>query len=105
MEEIKVIKEYENVLLGRKEVEFEVLHTKASTPTRFTVKEKLAQKLAVNPESIYIIKMITKTNSWKTYGIAHIYNSEERAKILLPKHIILRNKPKEEKKEEKETSS
>ena len=97
MGEVKLLKEYENPLLERKEVEFEVTHVKASSPSRFEVKEKLAEKLGVDPKFVYIIKMETKTNTWKTFGIAHVYNSEERAKLLLPKHIILRNLPKKEK--------
>jgi ribosomal protein S24E len=105
MGEIRVIKEYQNPLLGRKEIEFEVTHVKASSPTRFEVKEKLSQMLNVKPESIYIIKMETKTNTWRTLGTAHIYNSEERAKLLLPKHIILRNLPKEEREKLKEKKS
>lgn len=101
MGEVKVIREYQNFLLGRKEVEFEVIHVKTSSPTRFEVKEKLSQMLNVKPENLYIIKMETKTNTWKTFGVAHIYSSEERAKLLLPKYIILRNLPKEEKEREK----
>ncbi len=100
--EIKLLKENQNVLLGRKEIEFEVLHEKASSPSRLEVREKLASMLNVNPESVYIIKMITKANTWKTIGIAHVYNSPEKAKILIPKHLLLRSIPKEEKEKLKE---
>ncbi|MGP3667439.1 MAG: 30S ribosomal protein S24e [Candidatus Bathyarchaeota archaeon] len=90
--DINVINDYKNVLMGRREITFEVFHERLSTPEREKIKEKIATKFGVKPEQVYILSMKTKTNSWITVGTAHIY--EESAKVILPKHIINKNKPK-----------
>ncbi|MCX8176465.1 MAG: hypothetical protein N3E48_04460 [Candidatus Bathyarchaeota archaeon] len=89
---ISIINDYKNILVGRREITFEVLHERLPTPEREKVKEKIAAKFGVKPEQVYILNMKTKTNSWITVGTAHIY--EGSVKVILPKHIINRNKPK-----------
>jgi ribosomal protein S24E len=99
---MKILKETLNPLLERKEVIFEITHEKAPTPSRVEVKEKIAGKLNADPNLIYIEKMKTKTNTWKTLGLAHVYNSPVKAKILVPKYIVTRSLPKEERAKLKE---
>ncbi|RLI03159.1 30S ribosomal protein S24e [Candidatus Bathyarchaeota archaeon] len=103
MVEVKIVNDYKNILIGRREINFEILHEKSSTPKREEVKEKIAAKFGVKPEQVYILSMKTKTNSWITVGVAHIYDSEERAKLILPKHIIARNAPKISREEKSES--
>jgi len=91
-----------NPLLNRKEVKFEILHQGVSTPPRPEVREKIAKKIHVDPTLVYIIKMETKTNTWKTGGIAYAYDSAEKAKVIVPKHIFTRDLPKEERTKLKE---
>ena len=93
--ELTIVKEQPNPVIGRREIYFEVYHGKASTPTRKEVKEKLAARPNADPQALIINKMITKVNSWRTVGIAYLYDSIERAKLFTPKHILRKEFPEE----------
>ncbi|RLI29702.1 MAG: 30S ribosomal protein S24e [Candidatus Hecatellales archaeon] len=93
--ELTIVREQPNPVIGRKEIEFEVYHGRASTPTRKEVKEKLAAKLNADPNLLIIDKMITKVNSWRTVGLAYLYDSPERVKLFTPKHILRKEFPEE----------
>ena len=49
-----VTKEFDNLLLNRKQIDFKLLHQKMSTPTRAEVKNKLAAQFNVEPERVII---------------------------------------------------
>ncbi len=97
--EYKIIKENLNPPLERREVSFAIIHPNAPTPTRGEVREKLAAVMNADPSMIHISKLETKTNSWETFGLAHIYLSQEKTKLLVPKYLPAREarkaKPKE----------
>ncbi|MHA1298104.1 MAG: 30S ribosomal protein S24e [Candidatus Helarchaeota archaeon] len=97
---INIISEKKNVLLKRKEITFEIEHEKKSTPTRYEIRKKIAAQLNAPLENTYIKSLKSKFGLPRTIGVARIYESEERAKLLEPKHIIKRNKEKKQKKEE-----
>lgn len=92
---IEITSQKRNDLLNREEVVFEILHEKAGTPPRLKVREMVAGALKVDLERVYIKRLETKTGSMVTVGEANIYDSVEDAMRVEPKHIILRNKPKE----------
>ena len=91
-----VVSDRPNPVIGRREVTFEVVHSQASTPTRSQVKEKLAALLNADPEALVIWRLETKINSWRTVGLAYLYDSPERARKFTPKHVLLKELPKEE---------
>ena len=97
--EYKIIKENLNPPLERREVSFVIIHHGASTPKRGEVREKLAARMNADPSMISISKMETKTNSWETVGLAHVYLSQARAKLLVPTYLpareVHKTKPKE----------
>ncbi len=97
---INILSEKENVLLKRKEISFEIEHDKKSTPTRFEIRKKIAAQLNVPLENTYVKSLKSKFGLPKTIGLVRIYESEERAKLVEPKHIIKRNQEKTEKKKE-----
>lgn len=92
---IEITSQKRNDLLNREEVVFKILHERAGTPPRFKVREAVADTLKADLEKVYIKRLETKTGSMVTVGEANIYDSAEDAMRLEPKHIILRNKPKE----------
>jgi small subunit ribosomal protein S24e len=94
--ELKIVEESTNILLGRKDVRFHILHPGIATPKRLEVKEILASKLGRKPEEIFIIRYKTKTGTQVSEGLCHIYDSKELARLLLPKHVFLKNLPIEE---------
>mgnify|MGYP000066295226 CR=1 FL=1 len=103
--EFRIINEIYNPLIKRKEVKAEVIHQSAGTPDRFSLRKELASKLNEELEKLYIIKMVTKTGTNKTICDIEVYEDKEIAKRIIPKHILIRNLPPEERKkalEEKE---
>ncbi|NVM27343.1 MAG: 30S ribosomal protein S24e [Candidatus Helarchaeota archaeon] len=98
---IKLIikKEFDNLLLNRKQIDFELLHQKMSTPTRAEVKSKLAAQFNVKPDRVIISKLTPKFGQAFTVGYAKIYNTKEDAETIEPKHSMKRNQPKAKKKE------
>jgi small subunit ribosomal protein S24e len=102
--EVKITQEQQNILLKRKEIQFEVEHSQTKgTPSRLEIRSKLAEMLKTKPELVYIKHVETKTGTMKAKGEANAYESIEQAKLVEPKYIITRNIPaeKKEKAEEK----
>lgn len=97
---IKIIitKEFDNRLLNRKQINFQLLHQKMSTPTRVEVKSKLAAQFNVSPDRVIISKLTPKFGQEFTIGYAKIYDTLEAAENTEPKYILKRNKPKAKKK-------
>ncbi|HIE14406.1 TPA: 30S ribosomal protein S24e [Candidatus Bathyarchaeota archaeon] len=92
---IEIISKRRNPLLKRDEVTFQIVHLNSGAPPRIKVREALANKLNVDVERVYIKNLTTKTGTMITVGEANIYESVEEAIKIEPKHIILRNTPKE----------
>jgi small subunit ribosomal protein S24e len=102
MMELKILDEHKNVLLKRREITFEVNHSQTkSTPSRVELRNKLADMLKTKPELIYVKRVETKTGTMLATGKANAYESAEQAKRVEPKHIVARNTPASERKEEK----
>lgn len=101
--EVKIIEEQQNILLKRKEIQFEVEHSQTKgTPSRLEIRNKLAEMLKTKPEFVYIKRVETKTGTMKATGQANAYESLEQAKFIEPKYIVTRNMPPAEKKEKPE---
>jgi ribosomal protein S24E len=97
---IEIISRKENPLLARREVDFEVQDP--STPNRMDARNQIATLLKVTPERVYILKLKTRNGTQRTVGRAHIYDTVERAQRVEKRHIIARNNPVKEEKEERE---
>jgi small subunit ribosomal protein S24e len=100
--EVKIISQKYNPLLKRKEVIFEVRHEQTKgTPPRFEIRTKLAERLKMKLEQVYVKKVETKTGTMIALGEANAYDSVEQAMLTEPKYVIERNTPKEKAEEEK----
>jgi ribosomal protein S24E len=93
--EVEVLREKENPLLERKEVEFRVSHPNAPTPKRAEVLELLSKKLGVKPELVVIRRISTLHGRSYSSGLAHVYQRMERLLSIEPKYLLERGKPKE----------
>ena len=100
--EIEIQSKTDNLLLGRTEVRFVILHEGEGTPKRELVRSELAEKLNAKKETIMINDMHSSFGSRKTVGYAKIYKSIEDAKKGESDPILKRNglgtkkKPKKE---------
>lgn len=89
--EVKIVGVKRNELLKRNDVFFEITHDRGPTPPRIKVREKLANLLQVDVDRVYIVKFETETGTVTARGEAHVYDTPEQARIIEPKHIIMRN--------------
>jgi small subunit ribosomal protein S24e len=102
--DFKIISEFYNPLLQRKELLVEIIHPNESTPERYSVRKSLALKLNTEINNLYIRKMESKTGMNSTLCEVEIYENEKIAKAILPKHILLRNLPPEQRVKKTEES-
>lgn len=93
---IKVGDKLNNELLRRVEVSFEVDHEGAATPSRLSVRDKLAAKLSREPELVVIPRFKTRFGKGVSKGVAHVYKTEEDLKDVEPRYILKRFAAKEE---------
>ena len=90
--QIEVIKEENNTLLNRKELQIKIEHP-AATPARIEVKHKVAADLKVEPERVIIDNMKTAFGKKETTAYVKIYESAEVAQQIERGHILRRNAP------------
>lgn len=101
--DIEVVKKGENVFMQRMEVSFVVKHEGEGTPTRDTIREKLAAMFKSPKEGVIVAYMKSDFGSGSTAGYAKLYKSKDGALKTETKPILVRNKLIEvEKKEKKE---
>ena len=89
--EVKKSSEKDNPLLRRKEVSFFIDHPSAGTPQLFEVRTALAAMYGVSDDRVYVLNLTTLTGTNRTVGEAEVYDQAETTRMVLPKHIQLRN--------------
>jgi small subunit ribosomal protein S24e len=101
--EVKVLSEKQNLMLKRKEVNFQVEHGETgSTPTRKEIRKGVAIATKTNESLVFVKKFETKTGTLTAFGTANIYDTVEQAKLIEPEYIISRNIPEDKIKETEE---
>lgn len=96
------MKEFRNVLMGRREVEFLVKHPSAATPSRFEVREALAGKYGGKLDCTYVMRLLTLTGTHTSAGLCYVYDEPGKAKALVPAHVQAKNLPPQERAKRKE---
>lgn len=99
--EIEVVKKGENVFMKRMEVRFVVKHEGEPTPTRESIREKLADMFKSPQEGVIVTYMKSDFGVSSTSGSAKLYKSKEDALKSETKPLLIRNKLAEPKKKEK----
>jgi small subunit ribosomal protein S24e len=90
---IEILKEFENQLLSRKELECIVRHPRAPTPTRAEIRDKLVALLNCDKEALFVEKITSEFGIPTTKIYARVYATSEGEKVE-PSHIIKRNRGK-----------
>ena len=96
MKTIKVTREFENPLFGRREVE--VFVTSEISPKKTEAEKFLSEKFSANPDSIRVKKIEGKFGSNHFKIIANIYNSKEKLQsieVFSKKEVEKRKKAQE----------
>lgn len=96
---MKVIKEFDNKLLKRKELEF-TEEADSVTLSRQQVKAVVAKKYKADESLVIVNKIDSKFGSKLVKVEAYVYEDEEMLKKATLKHIYTRNNPPKEEAEE-----
>ena len=78
--DININKEKENLLIMRKEVEGEAIHSSKPTPTKEEIITYLSTKYHVNSNQIDLIYVISKKGQSTAKFVANIYNKPIKRK-------------------------
>ena len=97
--EIKIVKDLDNKLLNRNELDFTVEY-EGPTPSRADVRKKLSALLNKDVNLVIIQKMESEYGHSLVKGYAKVYRSEERMKQIENEHVLLKNTMPEEPAEE-----
>ncbi|MCQ5340327.1 MAG: 30S ribosomal protein S24e [Candidatus Methanomethylicota archaeon] len=94
--QISIIDDKYNSVIKRRELKLEIVSK--STPSRDSLRKILADFFKVPIECLFVISCITSFGTNTSICRVHIYNDAEYGKKIEPKHIQLRNLPREERK-------
>ncbi|HVA82707.1 MAG TPA: hypothetical protein VNF06_00915 [Candidatus Aquilonibacter sp.] len=90
--DLKLGKESENKLLGRKEISFTMSH-KGKTPTVDEAKVAICKKLNLSPDLTVIVSINTIYGSMESEILVHSYSTKE-AMSVEKKHLFARAEKK-----------
>jgi ribosomal protein S24E len=93
--EIKIVKDEENKLLNRRDLQISIDHPSQGTPKRADLHSKLAAQLGVKPELVFITGTKTLTGKNSTICNVEVYSDTKRAQLVVPEHIRMRTNPAE----------
>jgi len=96
MMELKISKEKDNKVIGRKELNFEINYERAP-PNKLQIIEELAKKTNTNQNLIVIKKISNVFGMRKLMCNANIYGDEKSISKFEPKYILNRIKKAKEK--------
>ena len=97
--EIKIVKDLDNKLLNRNELDFTVEY-EGPTPSRADVRKKLAALLNKNVDLVIVQKMESEYGHQLVKGCAKVYQSADRMKQIEQEYVLKRNTMPEEPVEE-----
>lgn len=101
--EIQILKDKNNVLLNRRELDF-VVKYEGSTPSRIDVRNKLAALLNVPLELLVIQRFATEYGIQEARGYAKLYSDIQRMKQIENEYILKRNPGKASEETEEEVT-
>ena len=88
--QIEVIKDENNELLSRKQLQIKIQH-EAATPARIEVRDQVAADFKIEAERVIIDNMRTAFGKRETTAYVKIYESAEAAQQIEHEHILKRN--------------
>ncbi len=97
--DLEVVEEKKNDLLHRKEIKLKIKHEFAPSPDRLTIRAKIAAKYAVPEAQVIVKQMKNFYGAPEEICTIFIYDSVENAKKIEPAYMMIRNMPKEQRKD------
>ena len=94
--QISIIEDRVNPLIERRELRIEV--ASQTTPQRDLLRKSIAASLKVPVERVYVKNVISSYGKSMAVCKVNVYDNEERAKMIEPKYVQLRNLSREDRK-------
>lgn len=88
--DIRILKDKNNLLLNRRELDF-VVKYEGSTPSRSDVRNKLAAMLSVPLELLVLQRFVTEYGLQEAKGYAKLYSDAQRMKQIENEYVLKRN--------------
>ncbi|MHA2252149.1 MAG: 30S ribosomal protein S24e [Candidatus Kariarchaeaceae archaeon] len=89
--EIEILERKVNPELKREEISFKIDHDSAQTPARSVVVSKLAAMLNADKSQTILKEIKSHFGKHEAIGYANLYETEDFALEIEPKHILKRN--------------
>lgn len=89
--DLKITKNKDNQLMGRKDISFQLAHAGETTPSRTQVRQLVAAEVGTKTENVVIESMETEYGIGRTHGVARAYKSPDEARKTERVHFLKRN--------------
>ncbi|AOL15965.1 30S ribosomal protein S24e [Sulfolobus sp. A20] len=91
-------RQFQNTLIGRREISIKVYHMGSGTPSRKDMIKSVAQALGVQENLIVVRKIFTSYGAGISNVKLHVYNSREVLEKIEPKYLLDRDAGTKQKK-------
>ncbi len=91
---IDILRQRENKVLNRREIDFRIDHVGGTTPSRADIRAKLAAQLDSDLSAVVIRRIKSRYGIGITEGIARIYPDSEHARSIEIGYVLKRHEPK-----------
>jgi len=91
--ELKIIEDFHNKVIGRREIKAVIYHLGKGTPPRIKVREKTSEILKIPIDRVYVRTIKTEYGTGRSIARIHVYENSQRAIAIEPEYIIKRNTP------------
>ena len=71
--ELQIVKNTDNKLVGRHELELQIIHTASATPKRMDVRKEVAKQMKAKTELVIIDHLKNRYGRQETIGYAKVY--------------------------------
>jgi len=71
--ELQIVKNTDNKLVGRQELELQIIHTASATPKRMDVRKEVAKQMKAKTELVIIDHLKNRYGRQETIGYAKVY--------------------------------
>jgi small subunit ribosomal protein S24e len=71
--ELQIVKNIDNKLVGRQELELQIIHTASATPKRMEVRKEVAKQMKAKTELVIIDHLKNRYGRQETIGYAKVY--------------------------------
>ena len=94
--QMSIIEDRANPLAERRELKIEI--ASKSTPKRDAVRKAVASSLKVPIERVFVKSTLSSYRTNISVSKVHVYENDERGKVIEPNYVQLRNLSREERK-------